>query len=54
MFLFSSRPGEVYDDPDFLGVLLDTACPACGEKDSVLVSVEEFEEMTSSRAGPRD
>ena len=45
--MFASRPDEVYDDPEALGVLLDTTCPACGENDSVLVTVEEFNDMSS-------
>ena len=45
IFVFSCRAGEDYDDPDSLGVLMDTKCPACDEEDTVLVGMEAYQEM---------
>lgn len=42
---FCTREEENYDDPEALGVMLDCICPACGARGSVLVVMEEYEEM---------
>ena len=43
LFVFSPREGENYDDPDSLGALMDTICPACGDGETVLVIMEEYQ-----------
>lgn len=53
-FVFSPREGEDYDDPDSLGALMDTVCPACDSGETVLVAMEEYQEMVfvaKSRSG---
>ena len=45
LFVFTCRAGEIYDDPDSLGVLMDTRCPACDEEETVLVGMDEYREM---------
>lgn len=45
LFWYWSRVGENYDDSDLLGALMDTQCPACAEEDTVLVSMDEYQEM---------
>lgn len=42
---FAHREGEVYDDPDSLGVMLDATCPACDYEAAVLVVMEEYQAM---------
>ena len=42
---FVHREGEVYDDPDSLGVMLDATCPACDYEAAVLVVMEEYHAM---------
>lgn len=42
---FVHRQGEVYDDPDSLGVMLDATCPACDHEAAVLVVMEEYHAM---------
>jgi len=46
VFVFTSWEDESYDDPDALGAMLDTVCPACEERESVLVAMDEFRRMT--------
>ena len=45
LFVFLPRAGEDYEDPDSLGALMDTQCPACEEEETVLVVIEEYREM---------
>ena len=47
MFVFRCRADENYDDPEALGVMLDSACPACEHRESVLVTMEEYQKMCS-------
>lgn len=42
---FAHRDGEIYDDPDSLGVMLDATCPACGHEAAVLVVSDEYQAM---------
>jgi len=42
---FWTREDENYDDAGALGVMMDCVCPACGERESVLVVMEQYEEM---------
>ena len=42
---FVHREGEVYDDPESLGVMLDATCPACDNEAAVLVVMEEYHAM---------
>ncbi|MDH3315090.1 MAG: hypothetical protein OER43_04915 [Gammaproteobacteria bacterium] len=42
---FHLREDENYDDPDALGVMMDCVCPACDGRESVLVVMEQYEEM---------
>ena len=42
---FVHREGEVYDDPESLGVMLDATCPACDHEAAVLVVMEEYHAM---------
>ena len=45
LFVFFTKAGEDYDDDDALGVLMDTKCPACDDEETVLVGMEEYQEM---------
>ena len=52
---FAHRDGEVYDDADSLGVMLDTTCPACDQQSAVLVVSEEYQAMLRlARSAQRD
>ena len=51
---FSTREDENYDDPDALGVMMDCVCPACGERESVLVVMEQYEEMLEMAKNVRE
>jgi hypothetical protein len=42
---FVHRDGENYEDPDALGVMLDSTCPACDYQAAVLVVTEEYQAM---------
>lgn len=42
---FRTREDENYEDAEALGVMMDCVCPACGERESVLVVMEQYEEM---------
>lgn len=42
---FVQRDDEVYDDPDCLGVMLDSTCPACDHQAAVLVVIDEYQAM---------
>ena len=42
---YARRDGEDYADPEALGVMLDSTCPACEARECVLVSIEHFREM---------
>jgi hypothetical protein len=42
---FAHRDGEIYDDPESLGVMLDSTCPACDHQAAVLVVMEEYHAM---------
>ena len=42
---FTHRDDEIYDDPDPLGVMLDTTCPACDHQSAVLVVSDEYQAM---------
>ena len=42
---FAHRDDENYDDPDSLGVMLDSTCPACDHQAAVLVVMEEYHAM---------
>jgi hypothetical protein len=42
---FVQRDDEVYDDPDCLGVMLDSTCPACDHQAAVLVVIDEYHAM---------
>lgn len=42
---FAHREGEVYDDPESLGVMLDATCPACDHEAAVLVVMDEYHAM---------
>ena len=45
LVLFRTRAEENYDDADALGFLMDSTCPACGCEESVLMVVEQYQEM---------
>jgi hypothetical protein len=45
LFEFQQRDDESYDDPDALGVMLDSTCPSCEFQHAVLVVIEEFQAM---------
>ena len=45
LVVFRTRAEENYDDVDALGFLMDSTCPACGCEESVLVVVEQYQEM---------
>ena len=52
---FAHREGEIYDDPDSLGVMLDATCPACGHEAAVLVVSDEYQAMLRmARSAQRD
>ena len=52
---FAHRDGEDYDDPDSLGVMLDSTCPACDHEEAVLVVMEEYQAMLHmARSANRD
>ncbi len=51
---FSTREDENYDDPDALGVMMDCVCPSCGERESVLVVMEQYEEMLEMAKNVRE
>ncbi len=51
---FRTREDENYDDPEALGVMMDCVCPACGERESVLVVMEQYEEMLQMAKNVRD
>lgn len=42
---FAHRGDENYDDPESLGVMLDSTCPACDHEAAVLVVMEEYQAM---------
>lgn len=42
---FVHRDDENYDDPESLGVMLDSTCPACDHEAAVLVVMEEYHAM---------
>lgn len=42
---FVHRDDENYDDPDSLGVMLDSTCPACDYQVAVLVVIDEYRAM---------
>jgi hypothetical protein len=42
---FRTRAEEDYKDPDALGFVMDSTCPACGSDRSVLMVAEQFHEM---------
>lgn len=42
---FRTRDEENYDDSEALGFMMDCVCPACGERESVLVVMEQYQEM---------
>jgi hypothetical protein len=42
---FVHREDENYDDPDALGVMLDSICPACDCQAAVLVVTDEYQAM---------
>ena len=50
---FACRIDENYDDDDAIGVMMDLTCPACEERDAVLVVIEAYREMVSL-AAPRE
>ncbi len=43
---FTHLNSESYDDPESLGFLMGCQCPACGVMDHVLVSTDEYHEIT--------
>ena len=45
LLLFQCRAEEDYSDEEALGFMMDSSCPACGNEESVLVVVEEYQEM---------
>ena len=51
---FSTRDDENYDDPESLGVMMDCVCPACGGQQSVLVVIEQYQEMLQMAKNVRD
>lgn len=55
LLVFAHRDGEDYDDPDSLGVMLDSTCPACDHQVAVLVVMEEYQAMLHlARSANRD
>ena len=48
-FAFDRVPGEDYEAVDMLVVMLDASCPACGTREPVLVTMEEFSEMATRK-----
>lgn len=53
LFEFQQRDDETYDDPDALGVMLDSTCPSCGFQHAVLVVTEEFQAMQRGSPAPK-
>ena len=51
---FRTRDDENYDDPESLGVMMDCVCPACGGHQSVLVVMEQYQEMLQMAKNVRD
>jgi hypothetical protein len=52
---FAHRDGEDYDDPESLGVMLDSTCPACDYQVGVLVVMDEYQAMLRlARSAKRD
>lgn len=52
---FVHRDDEDYDDPESLGVMLDSTCPACDHQAAVLVVIEEYRAMLRmARSARRD
>lgn len=45
LMLYQHRAEEDYSDEDVLGFMMDSSCPACGQEASVLVVVEQYQEM---------
>lgn len=51
LMAFARRDGEDYDDPEALGVVLDSTCPACGHEEAVLMVIEEYRVMVRLARG---
>ena len=45
LMVYRTRAEEDYTDEEALGFMLDASCPACGTDESVLMVVEEYQEM---------
>lgn len=50
---FVHRDDENYDDPDALGVMLDSVCPSCDGQSAVLVVIEEYQAMLRMALGAK-
>ena len=50
---FVHRDDENYDDPEALGVMLDSICPACDCQSTVLVVFEEYQAMLRMALGAK-
>jgi hypothetical protein len=46
VFIFWCREEEDYTDRDALGFMFDVVCPSCEAREAVLVTLEQFQEMT--------
>ncbi len=48
MLEYSEVAGEIYSDPEAVGVILLLRCPACESRDNTLVTIEYYHELRNA------